>query len=209
MSAPTTGGPTRLAEHLRAARILAILRRPDIHEVVAELTEQLVTGGVKAIEVTLDQPTSLDALVTLVDRAPDDVLVGAGTVMTVEQVDAAVDAGAAFLVCPHLDVELVERARARGVELIPGVTSGTEVARALAAGVSTLKLFPAGPLGTGYLRALRGPFRQAAFVPTGGIAAEQAGDWLEAGAVAVGLGSDLFGPEGVRDGVVRLLQATA
>jgi 2-dehydro-3-deoxyphosphogluconate aldolase / (4S)-4-hydroxy-2-oxoglutarate aldolase len=191
---------------LRAARIVAILRRPDIHEVVVELCDELYASGIRVMEVTLDQPTSLAALHTLAGHAPDDMQVGAGTVMTVEQLDAAIAAGARFLVCPHLDLELVARAADRDVDILPGVTSSTEVATALAAGVTTLKLFPAGPLGPAYLRAMRGPFPDVAFVPTGGIRVEQVPAWLDAGAAAVGLGSDLIGPSGVHPAVRDLLE---
>jgi 2-dehydro-3-deoxyphosphogluconate aldolase / (4S)-4-hydroxy-2-oxoglutarate aldolase len=191
---------------LRAARIVAILRRPDIHEVVVELCDELYASGIRVMEVTLDQPTSLAALHTLAGHAPDDIQVGAGTVMTVEQLDAAIAAGARFLVCPHLDLELVARAADRDVDILPGVTSSTEVATALAAGVTTLKLFPAGPLGPAYLRAMRGPFPDVAFVPTGGIRVEQVPAWLDAGAAAVGLGSDLIGPSGVHPAVRDLLE---
>lgn len=191
---------------LRSARIVAILRRPDIHEVVLDLCDQLHASGIRAMEVTLDQPTSLDALRRLADHAPTDMRVGAGTVMTVEQVDAATNAGATFLVCPHLDLKLVERAADGGVDILPGVTSSTEVATALTAGVTTLKLFPAGPLGPAYLRAMHDPFPNATFIPTGGIRVEQVPAWLEAGAVAVGLGSDLVGPNGVHETVRELLE---
>jgi 2-dehydro-3-deoxyphosphogluconate aldolase / (4S)-4-hydroxy-2-oxoglutarate aldolase len=194
------------ATTLRSARIVAILRRPDIGEVVLDLCDELHASGIRAMEVTLDQPSSLEALRRLAAHAPNDMRIGAGTVMTAEQLDAASEAGATFLVCPHLDLELLRRAADRGVDILPGVTSGTEVATALAAGVSTLKLFPAGPLGPAYLRAMRGPFRQAAFVPTGGIRAEQATAWLEAGAAAVGLGSDLIGPNGVNPAIRDLLE---
>jgi 2-dehydro-3-deoxyphosphogluconate aldolase / (4S)-4-hydroxy-2-oxoglutarate aldolase len=194
------------AATLRSARIVAILRRPDIHEVVLDLCDDLHASGVRAMEVTLDQATSLDALGRLAAHAPSDMRIGAGTVMTPEHLDAASEAGATFVVCPHLDLELVRRAANRHVDILPGVTSSTEVATALAAGVATLKLFPAGPLGPDYLRALRGPFPQAAFVPTGGIRAEQVAAWLEAGAAAVGLGSDLFGPGGIHPAILDLLE---
>jgi 2-dehydro-3-deoxyphosphogluconate aldolase / (4S)-4-hydroxy-2-oxoglutarate aldolase len=194
------------AATLRSARIVAILRRPDIHEVVLDLCDDLHASGVRAMEVTLDQPTSLDALGRLAAHAPSDMRIGAGTVMTPEDLDAASEAGATFVVCPHLDLELVRRAATRHVDILPGVTSSTEVATALAAGVATLKLFPAGPLGPDYLRAMRGPFPQAAFVPTGGIRSEHVAGWLEAGAAAVGLGSDLFGPGGIHPAIRDLLE---
>jgi 2-dehydro-3-deoxyphosphogluconate aldolase / (4S)-4-hydroxy-2-oxoglutarate aldolase len=193
-------------DSLKAARIVAILRRPDIYEVVVDLCDELHANGIRAVEVTFDQPTSLAALRRLASHASDDMLVGAGTVMTVEQVDAAADAGATFVVCPHLDLRLVERAADRNLGILPGVTSSTEVATALTAGVTTLKLFPAGPLGPAYLRAMHGPFPSAAFVPTGGIRVEHVPDWLATGAIAVGLGSDLIGPNGIHEAVRELLE---
>lgn len=182
---------------LERARVLAILRRPDIADVVLDLLEQLYEAGVRAIEVTLDQPDAPAAFRRLVEHAPADTVVGAGTVLTTAQVDMVADAGAAFAVCPHLDPGLIQRGVARGLPVIPGVATATEIATARAAGAEVLKLFPAGPLGIPYLKALLGPFRDAAFVPTGGIAVEEVPAWIDAGAICVGLGGALVGSGGV------------
>ena len=195
-----------LIDELEALRVLAILRRADIDRVVEPLCDKLVSAGVRAIEVTLDQESSLPALRRLVAHAPPETWIGAGTVMSVEQVELAADAGASFLVCPHVDVSLIAAAHRRGLEILPGVTSGTEVATALAAGAKALKLFPAGPLTPSYLQALRGPFPQTAFVPTGGIGVEQVQTWLDAGAAAVGLGGALFDGDDVHSGLASLLR---
>jgi Entner-Doudoroff aldolase len=196
-----------LAATLRQARVLAILRRPDIGEVVIELFDQLYAAGVRAMEVTLDQADAVAALERLVSHAPADVAVGAGTVLTPDLLDATVAAGAAYAVCPHLDPALVERGLAAGLPVIPGVATATEVLAARNAGAEVLKLFPAGPLGIAYLRALRGPFPDVAFLPTGGIKIDDVPGWLDAGAVCVGLGSGLVGADGVDPRIADLLGA--
>jgi Entner-Doudoroff aldolase len=197
-----------LRESLERARVLAILRRADIGEVVLDLFEQLHTAGVRAVEVTLDRPEAPDALRRLVEHAPPDTIVGAGTVLTTDQVDAVADAGGSFVVCPHVDPRLIERGLARDVPVVPGVSTATELVAARAAGAEVLKLFPAGPLGIPYLRSLLGPFRDAAFVPTGGIAVDDVPAWLEAGAICVGLGGALVGSDGVDPRLAEVLRRT-
>jgi Entner-Doudoroff aldolase len=176
------------AEALRASRLVAILRLRD-HGLAVEVADALVRGGVRVLELTQDDPGALAALRAVAARS--DVVVGAGTVLHPDTVPALADAGARFVVSPNTDPRVVGAALAAGLEPIPGALTATEVASALAAGATLVKLFPAGPLGTAYLRALRGPFGEAEFVPTGGIAHDAVGEWLSAGAAAVGLGSDL------------------
>jgi Entner-Doudoroff aldolase len=151
----------------------------------------LAGAGLVVMEVTLDHPGALRALRALADALPDDVLLGAGTVRRPEQVAEAADAGARFCLSPHCDPAIIEATLGAGLEPVPGAGTATEVARALDAGARVVKLFPAGPLGIGYLEALQGPFRGTAFLPTGGIRHDEVAEWLEAGATAVGLGSDL------------------
>ncbi|MGH3516807.1 MAG: bifunctional 4-hydroxy-2-oxoglutarate aldolase/2-dehydro-3-deoxy-phosphogluconate aldolase [Haloechinothrix sp.] len=194
-----------LAAQLEQARVLAILRRPDIGTQVLTLVKHLYNAGVRAVEITQDQPDSLAAVEELTAAAPPDLIVGAGTVMTTDQLDAVMMAGAQFAVCPHLDLQLVDHGAARGLPVIPGVTTATEVVTARTSGVQVLKLFPAGPLGPNYLKTLRGPFPHVAFLPTGGIQVDSIPAWIEAGALCVGVGSGLFGPNGVHPRLAALL----
>ena len=121
--------------------------------------------------------------------------------ITAAQVDRAVDAGAAFIVSPGLDEEVVARARTRGVPIIPGVATATEIQRALALGLSTVKLFPAGPLGgPAMLAALSAPFPGVRFVPTGGIGAAELADYLALPSVLAVGGSWLVAPALLREG---------
>ena len=177
-------------ERLRDSGAVAIMRLRD-HGLSVEIGQVLAGAGLVVMEVTLDDPGALGALRALADALPDDVLLGAGTVRRPEQVAEAADAGARVCISPHCDAAIVEATLAAGLEPVPGAGTAPEVARALDAGARVVQLFPAGPLGIGYLNALHGPFRGTAFLPTGGIRHDEVGDWLEAGAAAVGLGSDL------------------
>ena len=177
-------------ERVRDSGAVAIMRLRD-HGLSVEIGQMLAAAGLLVIEVTLDDPGALGALRALADRLPDEVLLGAGTVRRPEQVAEAADAGARFCLSPHCDPAIIEATLAAGLEPVPGAGTATEVARGLDAGARIVKLFPAGPLGIGYLNALHGPFRGTAFLPTGGIRHDEVGEWLEAGATAVGLGSDL------------------
>ena len=173
---------------LLESRVVAILRLRD-HGLAVEVAEALARGGVRVLELTQDDPGALDAL--RVVAALPDVGVGAGTVLDPATVPVLAEAGARFIVSPNTDPSVIGAALDAGLDPIPGALTATEVASAIAAGATLVKLFPAGPLGTAYLRALRGPFGDVDFVPTGGIAHDAVAEWLEAGAAAVGLGSDL------------------
>jgi Entner-Doudoroff aldolase len=177
-------------ERLRHSGAVAIMRLRD-HGLSVEIGHVLAGAGLAVMEITLDDPGALGALRALADALPNDVLLGAGTVRRPEQVAEAADAGARFCLSPHCDPAIVEATLAAGLEPVPGAGTATEVARALDAGARVVKLFPAGPLGIGYLNVLHGPFRGTAFLPTGGIRHDEVDAWLEAGATAVGLGSDL------------------
>jgi Entner-Doudoroff aldolase len=175
---------------LRESRVVAILRLRD-HGLALEVADALVRGGIRVLELTQDDPGALAALRAVAGRA--DIVVGAGTVLDAKTVAAVAGAGARFVVAPNTDRRVISATLEAGLEPIPGALTAGEVASALEAGATLVKLFPAGPLGPGYLRALRGPFERVEFVPTGGIAHDAIGEWLAAGAAAVGLGSDLVG----------------
>jgi Entner-Doudoroff aldolase len=175
---------------VRRAGAVAILRLRE-HTRAVRIGRLLLDGGLPVMEVTFDHPGAPAALRSMVDQLPADALVGAGTVRTAEQVTQCKEAGGRFCVSPHTHPELIRACIDAGLEPVPGAHTATEVAAACDAGARLIKLFPAGPLGPGYLRAMLGPFRDVLFVPTGGIRHDEVATWLRAGAVAVGLGSDL------------------
>ncbi len=154
------------------------------------LAEALADGGLSVLEVTLEKSGALEAIVEL---SGSSTIVGAGTVTTLEQAESATDSGAAFLVSPHLDPVLIEWAIDTGIPYLPGVFTPTEMARALAMGVETVKLFPANVAGPDHVSTLLGPFPGVSIVSTGGITADNAALFLARGAVAVGVGGWLTG----------------
>ena len=155
----------------------------------------LVRGGIEQVEVTMDTPGALEAVA---DAAGDGRTVGVGTVVDAEQVRASAAAGARFVVSPGLVPEVIETALTLGIEPVPGVFTATEILAATAAGARVMKLFPASCGGPSYLRALRGPFPTVALIPTGGVRIDEVQAYLDAGATAIALGSELVGREAPR-----------
>jgi 2-dehydro-3-deoxyphosphogluconate aldolase/(4S)-4-hydroxy-2-oxoglutarate aldolase len=185
--------------------ILAVVRASSARRALAA-GQALAEGSVTAIEITFTVPDAPLAIARL--AADDSLLVGAGTVLTPDQAAAAVDAGARFLVSPHLDDRVLDAADELGVPALPGVLTPTEVARATQR-CPLVKLFPASVGGPGLLAALRGPFPELGVVPTGGVNSRNLGDWLAAGAVAVGAGADLCPPAAVEAGDAEALRGHA
>ena len=179
------------AERVREAGIIAILRGAFSGDELGDIAEALVSGGVWVLEVTLNTTQALGGIERLRGLLGDRALVGAGTVRTEREVDASLDAGAQFLVSPNFDPASVARSRARKALHLPGVFTGSEAQAAFGAGCNLVKLFPADALGPAYLKALRAPLDDIGFVPTGGVDVTNLGDYVRAGAVAVGVGSAL------------------
>ncbi len=156
-------------------RILPVATVADV-AIAAPLAAALAAGGATSIEVTFRTEAAPRVIAAL---ANSDLVVGAGTIRTVAQVDEAIAAGAQFIVTPALDDAVVERCLDAGVPVLPGIATATELARALALGVEAVKLFPAEPLGgAALISALTGPFPEARFVPTGGLGAHNAAGYL-------------------------------
>jgi 2-dehydro-3-deoxyphosphogluconate aldolase/(4S)-4-hydroxy-2-oxoglutarate aldolase len=184
---------------LEETRVVAILRRTEA-SLAAETAEALLQGGISVIEVTLNTPGALEMLRAMHDAVGDRAVLGAGTVLDVAAAEAALSVGAQFIVSPHTDLELVREMSARGVACIPGALSPTEVLTAWRAGAALVKLFPAGPLGPGYLKDLRGPLADIPLLPTGGVTLDNAATFIAAGAWGLGLGSALVAPNLVAEG---------
>lgn len=154
--------------------------------------------GVELVEVPVQGAEDLLTLRAAVEAgAGRGLAVGAGTILHPDQLDAVVDAGAAFTVSPGLDDDVVERAVRRGVPHLPGVATSTEVGRAVRAGCRWLKAFPAAELGSSWVAAQHGPFPEVRFVATGGIHAGNVGEFLDAGASAVAVGSAFATTDGI------------
>ena len=191
-----TAASSHSLDHIRQSGIIAIIRGDYGLDQLVRIAGVLVEHGITTMEVTLNSRDALAAIGRLRSDLGAPILVGAGTVRTAQQVDAAVDAGAQFLVSPCLDIPSVEQARRHDVLHLPGVFTATEVQLAVSAGARLLKLFPMELGGPQYLKALRAPFDDVAFVPTGGIGAANIAEYRKAGAAAVGVGSSLVAGAG-------------
>ncbi|QIG38680.1 bifunctional 4-hydroxy-2-oxoglutarate aldolase/2-dehydro-3-deoxy-phosphogluconate aldolase [Microbacterium sp. 4R-513] len=174
--------------------VMAILRGMGV-ERSAALSTTAWDLGIDSVEVPLQTDEDDRALREVVRLGGErGKLVGAGTIISVEQVAAAQRAGAAYLVSPGLDATVVRAAQAAGIPILPGVATPSEVQLALSLGLTWLKAFPASWLGAGWFRHIRGPFPQARFVATGGIDASNAAEFLDAGVKVVAVGSALEDP---------------
>ncbi|OUZ11605.1 2-dehydro-3-deoxyphosphogluconate aldolase [Aeromicrobium sp. PE09-221] len=185
------------SHHLDRYPVMAIFRgRPPAETL--DLCRAAWSTGVDLIEVPVQGPEARESFRAAVRLgASEGKHVGAGTVLSVEQLEAVSADGAAFTVAPGFDAEVVSRARELGVPHLPGVATATEIDRALRAGCRWLKAFPAAQLGVGWAGAQGGPFPDAAFVATGGIDAENAADFLTAGYRAVAVGSAFTSTSGI------------
>ncbi|GAA4623657.1 bifunctional 4-hydroxy-2-oxoglutarate aldolase/2-dehydro-3-deoxy-phosphogluconate aldolase [Cellulomonas oligotrophica] len=196
MTATTTR--TTVLDRLAAHRLVPVVVIDDAKDADA-LGAALVGGGLPVAEVTFRTAAAADAIRVLRDRG--DVLVGAGTVLTPAQVDAAVDAGADYVVSPGTSRAVIERCAERGVLALPGAVTATEVQAALELGVSTVKFFPAGTSGGApAIAALAAPFGGVRFVPTGGVGPKNLGDYLGLACVAAVGGSWMVPRDLVRAG---------
>lgn len=176
------------------APLMAIFRHQS-RERAIELATTAWDLGIASIEVTLQSDEDVRALRAVADLAAERGLsVGAGTIVEAGQVEAALEAGAGFLVAPGLDPVVVRVAQEAGVPIVPGVATPTEVQLALGLGLTWLKAFPAQWLGVDWFRHIRGPFPQARFIATGGMDADNAPEFLDAGARVVAVGSALEDP---------------
>jgi 2-dehydro-3-deoxyphosphogluconate aldolase/(4S)-4-hydroxy-2-oxoglutarate aldolase len=184
-------------------------------EDVPGVAEALVAGGVRAFELTLNDPEA--AALRAVEAAARigqalGLEIGAGTVLSIEAAARAIDAGASFLVMPHVDVALVAWAAGRGVPTLPGCATPTEVVAAWRAGAAAVKAFPASTLGPAFVRELRGPFPDIPVVPTGGVTIDTAPSFIAAGAIAIGMGGWLIrdrGPAGITERARAVVAAVA
>lgn len=187
-----------------------VIRMPEADKLV-RVAEAIRAGGITAIEVTMTTPGALGVIEEVARRMDDDdeVLVGVGSVLDGDTARQAVDAGAQFVVSPIFKEEIVEASHERGVPALPGAFSPTEIQLAHEAGADIVKVFHASTLGKGYCSAVQAPMPHLRLMPTGGVSLEDAGEWIEAGACAVGVGSALLDKEAIAAGDFEQLTENA
>ena len=201
-------GPEQMARRVQNDGIVAIVRGDFPAQKILEIGDALLAAPVLVMELTLNTPGALELIRMLRARFGENMYIGAGTVRTANQFDAAVAAGAQFTVAPGLNPAVVTQACKADILHIPGVYTATEAETASAAGSRLLKLFPANIGGPAYLKALRAPLDDVQFVPTGGIGPDNAAAWASAGAAALGVGSSLVtGPHQPMADLIRRARA--
>lgn len=191
-----------IIDGLRAARMLAIIRGTDAAASVSAALA-LLDEGFRYLEISLNTTDALDVIARVANDAPDGAAIGAGTVLTVDDVHRVRDAGATFVVTPAVAASVAESARL-GLPVIAGAMTPTEAVSAMVQGASAVKLFPASIGGPDYLKALRDPLPHTPFVAVGGVGVDLVGDYLSAGAIAVGLGSPLIGDAAAGGSLAKL-----
>jgi 2-dehydro-3-deoxyphosphogluconate aldolase/(4S)-4-hydroxy-2-oxoglutarate aldolase len=193
---------------LLSSGVVAVIRMKD-PERLSKVVMAIREGGVKCIEITMTVPGAVDVIAALVKTAPPDVLVGAGTVTDRGTANDVVSAGARFVVSPVFRPDVVAVTKAAGAVAIPGCFTPTEILTAWEAGADIVKVFPATSLGPKYFKDIAGPFPDIRLMPTGGVTVENVGEWVKAGAVAVGIGSDLLDKKAIDEGRYEVLTEKA
>lgn len=180
-------------------KVVAVIRLDDaaaLRRAVLAVRE----GGIRAVEITLTVPGAVEIIRTLSADGLLDSVIGAGTVLGGDAARAVIEAGARFVVSPVFDERVLEACRERGVFFIPGAFSPTEIYRAWTAGADIVKVFPASALGADFFKDVRGPFPDIKLMPTGGVTVENAAKFIEKGAWAVAIGTNLVGKKDVSEG---------
>jgi 2-dehydro-3-deoxyphosphogluconate aldolase/(4S)-4-hydroxy-2-oxoglutarate aldolase len=190
------------------AGIVAVIRIKEPERLKA-VVDAIADGGIRVLEVTMTVPGAVELIADLAPRMPAGFLLGAGTVVDVATVGRVIDAGAKFIVSPVYRQETIDAAHKRNVAFMPGCFSPTEILAAWDGGADVVKVFPATALGPGYIKDVRGPLPHVKMMPTGGVTLDNAGDWIRAGAVAVGVGTALLDASAIAEGKYDVLRRNA
>jgi 2-dehydro-3-deoxyphosphogluconate aldolase/(4S)-4-hydroxy-2-oxoglutarate aldolase len=199
---------TGIAQQIEQIGVVAVIRLRDPGKLRA-VVDALAEGGVRVLEVTMTVPGAIDLIRQLAPSLPQGFLLGAGTVTDADTARAVIDAGATFVVGPVFRRDVLAMCHERDVPALPGCFSPTEILDAHEAGADIVKVFPATMLGAQFIRDVRAPMPQLKLMPTGGVTLDNAGDWIRAGAVAVGVGSALVDAAAIASGQFEVIAANA
>lgn len=186
-------------QKISSTGIVAVIRA-DNGEILADVTQALIEGGVTAIEVTFTVPKAHKVLEYVADKFGDQIQLGAGTVLDAETARIAILAGAEFIVSPIVDLPSIEISHRYDKAMMAGALTPTEVVRAWQAGSDVVKIFPSDLTGPSYLKSLKGPLPQVRMMPTGGVNLDTAESFLKAGACALGVGGSLVEKSAIQSG---------
>src|ERR1035441_9661157 len=201
--------PETTQQIIERVGLIPVLRARNATQAHA-VVKAMIAGGVTIVEVTMTVPGAIDLLRELKQKYAGDLLLGSGTVTTVEEAEATIEAGAEFVVSPSFHAEVVARTRALGKVSIPGALTPTEVITAWRSGADYVKIFPCSAVGGAmYLKSLLAPFPHLKLIPTGGVTLQTAESFIRAGARALGVGSDLVSLAAIDQGTPETITATA
>jgi len=201
--------PDQVIRTIGEVGIIPVVRAVSVGEALRAV-EAICAGGIPIVEITMTVPDALEAIRRIAVESRNAVLLGAGTVTTAEQAKRCIELGAQFIVSPGLSLPVMAVAQASRILAIPGALTPTELMNAQANGARLAKIFPCAPVGgASYLKSLKGPFPNAALIPTGGVNASNAADYIAAGAFALGVGSELVNAAMLKDGKAIQITHTA
>lgn len=207
--AETVMDKTAVLETIRNIGIIPVVRAQSAEEAMMAI-DAIREGGISILEITMTVPGAVGVIEEISNRYGNEALVGAGTVLDGETARACISAGARFVVSPSFNPETVAVCRERGVAVMPGALTPTEVVQAWTAGADFVKVFPAGAVGgASYIKALKAPLPQIELIPTGGVSLKTAADFIKAGASALGVGADLVDLKAIREGQQKLITERA
>lgn len=182
-----------ILQRITDSGLVAVIRAENADE-AKKITDACLKGGAAAIEITYTVPDASEVIEELANTySPDEIIIGAGTVLDAETARIAILSGAQYIVCPYLDIETLKLCNRYQIPCMPGVMTIDGVIKAMEYGADILKVFPGDAFGPNIIKAINGPIPQANLMPTGGVNLENVGDWIKAGAVAVGAGGSLTG----------------
>lgn len=199
----------QIVKQLEELGLVPVVRASSADEAM-QVIEAIKAGGVNVLEITMTVPGAIKVIEKVADKYGSEVLVGAGTVLDPETARACLLAGAQFIVSPALNLDTIAMCQRYSAPVMPGVLTPTEVVTAWGAGADIVKVFPCGSMGgASYIKNLKGPFPQIKMVPTGGVSLTTAADFIKAGAVALGVGTDLVDVKAIREGNPQIVTERA
>jgi 2-dehydro-3-deoxyphosphogluconate aldolase/(4S)-4-hydroxy-2-oxoglutarate aldolase len=197
-----------ILDRILATGVVAVVRMSDPQKLI-RIVEAIREGGIQAIEITMTTPNALAAIEEVARTMGDNVEIGVGSVLDVETGRRAIESGARYIVCPIFKPEIVRLAHEHGLPAMPGAFTPTEIQAATESGADIVKVFPADIVGMPFFKAVLAPMPDLKLMPTGGVSLTNAGDWIRAGAVAVGVGSALLDKTAIADDDYALLTENA
>lgn len=198
----------QIVEQIENAGIVAVIRLQEPDKLRAVL-DAISEGGIRALEITMTVPGAVELIRKIALTLPAGFLIGAGTVVDEETAAQVIDAGAQFVVSPVFRPAVIHVCHDHGVAALPGCFTPTEILNAWDAGADVVKVFPATALGPTFFKDVRGPLPHVKLMPTGGVSLDNAGDWIRAGAVAVGVGTALLDAKAIGAGDYATLRSNA